>query len=52
LTFPPAFQNVRAVLQATDRSTFVVGIKKTAQLHLIFGVALSLAVVLAIFVKF
>ncbi|GAC1389650.1 MAG: 1,4-dihydroxy-2-naphthoate polyprenyltransferase [Ktedonobacteraceae bacterium] len=51
LTFPLAFNNVRSVLQATDRQAFVVGIKKTAQLHLVFGVVLSLAIVLAIFVK-
>ena len=51
LTFPLAFTNVRSVLQATDRKAFVVGIKKTAQLHLVFGVVFSLAIVLAIFVK-
>ena len=51
LTFPLAFSNVRAVLQATDRKAFVVGIRQTAQLHLVFGVVLSLAIVLAIFVK-
>ncbi len=50
LTFPLAFTNVRSVLHATDRKAFVVGIKKTAQLHLVFGVVLSLAIVLAIFV--
>ena len=51
LTFPLAFTNVRSVLQATNRKAFVIGIKKTAQLHLVFGVVLSLAIVLAIFVK-
>ncbi len=51
LTFPLAFTNVYSVLQATDRKAFVIGIKKTAQLHLVFGVMLSLAIVLAIFVK-
>ncbi len=51
LTFPLALTNVRSVLQATDRKAFVVGIKKTAQLHLVFGVVLSLAIVFAIFVK-
>jgi len=51
LTFPLAFANVRSVLQATDREAFVVGIKKTAQLHLIFGVVLSLAIILAISVR-
>ncbi len=51
-TFPLAFRSVRSVLQATDRTAFITGIKKTAQLHLVFGVVLSLAIVLAIFVKF
>ncbi len=51
LTFPLAFSSVRSVLQATDRSAFVVGIKKTSQLHLVFGVVFALAIVLAIFIK-
>lgn len=51
LTFPLAFSSVRSVLQATDRSAFVVGIKKTSQLHLVFGIVLSLAIVLAILIK-
>ena len=51
LTFPLAFSNVRSVLSATDRKAFIVGIKQTAILHLQFGVVLSLAIVVAIFVK-
>ncbi len=51
LTFPLAFNNVRSVLRATDRTAFVIGIKRTAQLHLVFGVVLSLAIVLAAFVQ-
>jgi 1,4-dihydroxy-2-naphthoate octaprenyltransferase len=51
LTFPLAFVSVRSVLQATDRSAFVVGIKKTSQLHLVFGAVFALAIVLSIFIK-
>jgi 1,4-dihydroxy-2-naphthoate octaprenyltransferase len=51
LTFPLAFNNVRSVLTANDRKAFIVGIKRTALLHLQFGVVLSLAIVVAIFVK-
>ncbi len=43
LTFPFAFSNVRSVLTASDRRAFVVGIKQTALLHLVFGVCISLA---------
>jgi 1,4-dihydroxy-2-naphthoate octaprenyltransferase len=52
LTFPLAWSNVKSVLQATDRRAFILGIKKTAMLHLQFGIVLSLAIVLAMFVKF
>jgi 1,4-dihydroxy-2-naphthoate octaprenyltransferase len=45
LTFPFAFTNVRSVLTATERRAFVVGIKKTALLHLVFGLVLALAIV-------
>ncbi len=44
ITFPLAFNNVRAVLAATDRKAFVIGIKHTAQLHLQFGVMLALGI--------
>jgi 1,4-dihydroxy-2-naphthoate octaprenyltransferase len=43
LTFPLAFINVRSVLTASERRAFVVGIKQTSLLHLVFGVCLSLA---------
>jgi len=47
LTFPLAFNNVRAVLNATDRKAFIVGIKRTSLLHLLFGIVLALAIVIA-----
>lgn len=43
LTFPLAFRNVRAVLTARERRAFVLGIKQTSLLHLLFGVCVSLA---------
>ncbi len=51
LTFPLAFRNVQAVLAATDRKVFALGIKRTSMLHLQFGVMLSLGVLLAIIVR-
>jgi 1,4-dihydroxy-2-naphthoate octaprenyltransferase len=51
ITFPLAFANVRAVLNATERKVFIIGIKKTAMLHLQFGLVLALALVVATFVK-
>ena len=51
LTFPLAFSNVRSVLGAVDRKAFIIGIKRTAMLHLQFGVVLTLAIVVAIFIK-
>jgi 1,4-dihydroxy-2-naphthoate octaprenyltransferase len=47
LTSPLAFLNVRAVLTASDRLAFVGGIKRTALLHLQFGVILAAGLVLA-----
>ena len=47
LTFPLAFTNVRSVLAATDRKAFAIGIKRTAMLHLQFGVMLALGIILA-----
>jgi len=44
LTFPLAFINVRSVLTASERRTFVVGIKQTSLLHLMFGLVLALAI--------
>ena len=51
LTFPLAFRNVRAVLMATDRRAFAIGIKRTATLHLQFGVMLALGIVVAALTK-
>jgi 1,4-dihydroxy-2-naphthoate octaprenyltransferase len=51
LTFPFAFTNVRAVMTATERKVFALGIKRTAQLHLQFGVVLALAVIVAAILK-
>jgi 1,4-dihydroxy-2-naphthoate octaprenyltransferase len=47
ITFPLAFTNVRSVLNATDRKAFAIGIKRTAMLHLQFGVMLALGIVVA-----
>ncbi|HAH00273.1 MAG TPA: 1,4-dihydroxy-2-naphthoate octaprenyltransferase [Ktedonobacter sp.] len=47
ITFPLAFSNVRSVLSATDRKAFVIGIKRTSQLHLQFGVMLALGIAMA-----
>ena len=47
ITAPLAFTNVRAVLTATDRETFAIAIKRTAQLHLQFGVLLALGITVA-----
>jgi 1,4-dihydroxy-2-naphthoate octaprenyltransferase len=51
LTFPLALINIRAILTATERKTFALGIKRTAQLHLQFGVVLALAVIAAAVLK-
>jgi 1,4-dihydroxy-2-naphthoate polyprenyltransferase len=51
ITFPLAFTNVRAVLTATDRKAFIVGIKRTASLHLQFGAMLALGIAVAAIVK-
>jgi 1,4-dihydroxy-2-naphthoate octaprenyltransferase len=51
LTFPLAFTNVRAILTATERRVFALGIKRTAQLHLYFGIVLALAVIAAVILK-
>lgn len=47
-TFPLAFSNVRAVLAAQERKVFMIGIKRTAMLHLQFGVALAAGIVIAV----
>lgn len=51
LTFPLAFSNVRTILTATERKVFALGIKRTAQLHLSFGVVLAVAVIAAVILK-
>src|SRR3989442_4640513 len=47
ITFPLAFTNVQSVLHATDRKAFAISIKRTAMLHLQFGVMLALGIVVA-----
>lgn len=47
LTFPLAYANVRAVLTARDRTAYIAATPRTAQLHLLFGVALALGVLIA-----
>ncbi len=51
LTFPLAFANVRAVLRATERKVYMLGIKRTALLHLQFGAVLACGIMLALIVK-
>jgi 1,4-dihydroxy-2-naphthoate polyprenyltransferase len=52
ITFPLAFTNMRSVLSATDRKAFAIGIKRTAALHLQFGVMLALGIMLAAISRF
>ena len=47
LSFPLAFKNVRSVLTATDRKVYAIGIKRTSLLHLVFGLLLMLAFIIA-----
>lgn len=47
ITFPLAFLNVRSVLSAIDRKAFIIGIKRTSLLHLQFGAALAVGLLLA-----
>jgi 1,4-dihydroxy-2-naphthoate octaprenyltransferase len=47
LTFPLAFVNVRAILNAADRKVFMLGIKKTSLLHLVFGLVFAGSLLLA-----
>ncbi|MEO8970061.1 MAG: 1,4-dihydroxy-2-naphthoate octaprenyltransferase [Ktedonobacteraceae bacterium] len=51
LTFPLAFSNVRAVLKATERRVYMLGIKRTALLHLQFSATLALSIMIALIVK-
>ncbi len=47
LTFPLAYINVRSVLGARERKAFIIGIKRTSMLHLVFGVVFAAGIVLA-----
>jgi 1,4-dihydroxy-2-naphthoate octaprenyltransferase len=47
ISFPLAFSNVRGVLTATERAAFIVGFKRTAALHLQFGLLLALGITAA-----
>ncbi|MEO8955609.1 MAG: 1,4-dihydroxy-2-naphthoate octaprenyltransferase [Ktedonobacteraceae bacterium] len=47
ITFPLALSNVRSVLAAQERRVYMIGIKRTAMLHLQFGAALAVGIVLA-----
>lgn len=46
-SFPLAIKNVQSVVTATDRKVYVVGIKRTSLLHLVFGLLLTLAFIIA-----
>lgn len=47
LTFPLAHRIVQSVLHATERRAFMIGIKRTSLLHLVFGITLSASIVVA-----
>jgi 1,4-dihydroxy-2-naphthoate octaprenyltransferase len=47
ITFPMAYSNVYAVLTAKERSAYMVAIKRTSLLHLLFGIALAAALLFA-----
>jgi 1,4-dihydroxy-2-naphthoate octaprenyltransferase len=51
LTIPLAFNNMRSILMATERRAFAIGIKRTAALHLQFGIMLALGIVVAALFK-
>ena len=51
ITFPLALRNVLSVLRATERKVYIIGIRQTALLHLVFGVVLTLAIVMATLVR-
>jgi len=48
ITFPMAYSNVYAVLTAKERSAYMVAIKRTSLLHLLFGIALAAALLFAV----
>jgi 1,4-dihydroxy-2-naphthoate octaprenyltransferase len=47
LTFPFAYRIVHLVMTARERTAFVIGIKQTSLLHLLFGVALTVSIIIA-----
>lgn len=49
ITFPFAFTNARAILTATDRKAYIIGIKRTSLLHFQFGAVFALGLLLARF---
>ncbi len=51
LTFPLAFSNVRAVLKATERKVYMIGIKRTALLHLQFSATLAMSILIALIIR-
>ncbi len=48
LTFPFAYRIVHLVMTARERTAFVIGIKQTSLLHLLFGVALTVSIIAAL----
>ncbi len=47
VTLPMAHRLAQDTLKAKERRSFVVGIKRTSQLHLVFGVTLAVCIVIA-----
>jgi 1,4-dihydroxy-2-naphthoate octaprenyltransferase len=47
LTFPTAYTHLRTIMPATERKNYITGMKQIAALHLQFGVALALGIMLA-----
>ena len=51
LTFPFAYRLVHMVMTASERKAFVIGIKQTSLLHLLFGVVLAASIIIATLVR-
>ena len=47
LTFPLAYRIMHIVMTARERKAFVIGIKQTSLLHLLFGVVLAASIIIA-----
>jgi 1,4-dihydroxy-2-naphthoate octaprenyltransferase len=47
ISFPPAFITIRSVLSASERTAFILNFKRTALLHLEFGLLLALGIAAA-----